>query len=144
MKMNRSEKRGRRKRDLRSDEIDVPMAPMIDVVFLLLIYFVMTIQPVEVAAHLEVLTPSSDSAPREQADPPSLIRIGIYSDGFTFDDSTVNLDLMESFLSTLSKASSTQSVLIQCAVDSPHGSLIQILNLCAKYTLKNLSIVSAN
>ena len=100
MRMNRSKKRCRRKRDLISDEIDVPMAPMIDVVFLLLIYFVMTIQPVEVAAHLEVLTPSSDLAPREQEDPPSLIRIGIYSDGFTFDDSTVNLDLMESFLST--------------------------------------------
>ena len=144
MRINRSKKRGKRKRDLRSDEIEVPMAPMIDVVFLLLIYFVMTIQPIEVPAHLDVLTPSSDLATKEQAEPPSLIRIGIYSDGFTFDGSTVNLHLMERFLGTLSKASMTQSVLIQCAVDSPHGSLIQILNLCAKYNFKNLSVVGLN
>ena len=144
MRINRPKKRGKRKRDLRSDEIEVPMAPMIDVVFLLLIYFVMTIEPLEVTAHLEVLTPSSEQAPQEQADPPSLIRIGIYSDGFTFDGSSVNLDLMERFLGTLSKASTAQSVLIQCAVDSPHGSLIQILNLCVKYNLQNLSVVSAN
>ena len=144
MRIRLSKKRGARKRDQNSAEIEVPMAPMIDVVFLLLIYFVMTIQPLEVPAHLEVLTPSSDQAAQEQADPPSLIRIGIHSEGFTFDGSAVNLHLMERFLGTLSNASMTQSVLIECAVDSSHGRLIQILNLCTKYHLKNLSVVSAN
>jgi biopolymer transport protein ExbD len=121
------------------------MTPMIDVVFLLLIYFVMTMQPLDIFAHLEVYAPSSDAPPREQPrDPPSLIRIGVYSDGFTFDESVVTLEQVDRYLSMLASASATQSVIILCATNSYHGNLVQVLNICAKYGLTNLSVVSAN
>lgn len=135
----------RRQRKRRFDDGDgeVPMTPMIDVVFLLLIYFVMTMEPTPIFAHLEVFTPSADASQQTPEDPPSLIRIGVYADGYTFDGVSVPFDQLEAFLRRLAHASTTQSVLIQCAMDSPHGNLVRLLNICAKYGLRNLSVVSA-
>ena len=48
------------------------MTPMIDVVFQLLIYFVVTIKPVDVSAHLDVFRPAADSPPKESATPPKI------------------------------------------------------------------------
>ena len=117
---------------------------MIDVVFLLLIYFVMTMQPLDVIAHLEAFTPSADTVSSRPADPPALIRIGIRCKEITFDDAVVSLDRIDWRLGVLAGVSASQSVLIQCSPDSPHGRLIQVLNLCAKHRLANVSVVSAN
>ena len=135
-------KRERRRQPM--EEGEIPMAPMIDVVFLLLIYFVMTMEPIDIFAHLNVYTPSSDTPPKEQKDPPSLIKIGIYPDGYTFDGVVVDFERLDGFLERLARASKTQSVLIQCGSDSRHGGLVRVLNSCAKYELTNLSVVSAN
>ena len=135
-------KRERRRQPM--EEGEIPMAPMIDVVFLLLIYFVMTMEPIDIFAHLNVYTPSSDTPPKEQKDPPSLIKIGIYPDGYTFDGVVVDFERLDGFLERLARASKTQSVLIQCGSDSRHGGLVRVLNSCAKYELANLSVVSAN
>ena len=121
------------------------MTPMIDVVFLLLIYFIMTLEPVPLFAHLNVFAPSADAPPPENTEkPPEVIRIGVYSDGYTFDGTPVMERQLDRFLNTLARASKTQTVLILCAVDSTHGSLVRLLNLCAKHGLTNLSVVSAN
>ncbi len=142
--MSHHHKRKRnRNRDRDQEQPEIPMTPMIDVVFLLLIYFVMTLEPTDIFAHLNVYTPSTDAPPKEQKDPPSLIRIGIYPDGIAFDDVQVTVTQLEGFMSRLAAASTTQSVLITCSVDSVHGNLVEVLNLCAKYNLTNLSVVSA-
>jgi len=139
---------GRRKRDRkrRVDENDggVPITPMIDVVFLLLIYFVATVEPIPIFAHLNVYTPSSDAPPKEKpVDPPSLIRINVHAEGFTFDGVPVNSRQLDGFLGTLARASKTQSVLIMCSLSAPHGQLVEVLNYCAKHELTNLSIMDA-
>ena len=121
---------------------EVPMTPMIDVVFLLLIYFVMTLQPLDVIAHLDAYTPSSEKTAPTRNDPPSLIRIGVYAEGYTFDDAPVDEANLDTFLSVLARASKTQSVLIICDLDSRHGRLIRVLDMCAKHGLTNLSVVS--
>jgi biopolymer transport protein ExbD len=138
------QKRRRKRRD-EEEEAEIPMAPMIDVVFLLLIYFIMTLEPIPIFANLNVFTPSTDAPPKVQPDkPPEVIRIGVYSDGFTFDEISVTERQLDNFLRTLSRASKTQTVLILCATDSKHGSLVRLLNICAKYEMTNLSVVSAN
>lgn len=118
------------------------MTPMIDVVFLLLVYFVMTLQPTDLFAHLNVFTPSAEAATEAPKDPPSLIRIGVNPGGYTFDGLVVSSTQLESFLARLASASKTQSVLITCSVDSRHGRLVAVLNMCAKFELDNLSVVS--
>lgn len=143
MARRRKKREGAKGRRIETEEHgEVPMTPMIDVVFLLLIYFLLTMQPQNVVAHLDVYAPSSERTPPTQKDPPSLIRIGIYSDGYTFDDASVDKANLETFLSVLARASKTQSVLIICDVNARHGRLVGVLDLCAKHGLTNLSVVS--
>ena len=76
------------------------MTPMIDVVFLLLIYFVMTMEPLDVFANLNVFIPSPDQPPpKEKPDePPEVIKVGILKDGFQFDGFTVREETLEKYL----------------------------------------------
>jgi hypothetical protein len=38
----------------------------------------------------------------------------------------------------------TQTVLIMCSGFAPHESLIRVLDICSKYSLSNLSVISTN
>ena len=119
------------------------MTPMIDVVFLLA-----DLLRHDHAAHGYFCPPRSLHSfvrrpPREKPkDPPSLIRIGVYGDRFTFDDSQISFARMDIYLGALARHGSTQSVIILCSADSRHGNLVEALNLCAKHGLTNLSVVS--
>jgi len=136
-------KRGRKRR-LDDDDGGIPVTPMIDVVFLLLIYFIATLEPIPIFAHLNVYTPSPDAPPKEKpVDPPSLIRIEVHAEGYTFDGVPVTDRQLDGFLGTLARASKTQSVLIMCSMDAPHGKLVKVLNFCARHELENLSIMDA-
>ena len=57
------------------------MTPMIDVVFQLLIYFLVTFTTPDVLAHLDISRPAPDPSQTEQRTPPKMIRVNIYSEG---------------------------------------------------------------
>ncbi|MBU0678261.1 MAG: biopolymer transporter ExbD [Verrucomicrobia bacterium] len=133
-----------RKRPVFQTNSEIPMTPMIDIVFQLLIYFLVTFKPVDVMAHLDVFRPSPE-AKKEQLDtPPNLIRVVIYEDGFTINEKPVDLDSLDSLLSKLAGIDRDQTILLMCTAHSPHEKLIQVLDLCAKSGLRNLSVVSMN
>lgn len=121
---------------------DLPMTPMIDVVFQLLIYFLVTIQPRDVLAHLDVFRPSPDAAPKEQQEKPKMIRIVVFPDGFTINDRPVDNDELDRLLTRLASIDRNQTILITCTAMSPHERLVRVLDLCAKNKLVNLSVVS--
>jgi len=125
-------------------EGELPMTPMIDVVFQLLIYFLVTIHPVDVMAHLDVFRPSPDAPPKQDEKPPKMIRIVIFPDMFTINDRPVGLNELDKLLSKLASIDRNQTILINCTSLSPHKKLIQVLDLCAKSKLVNLSVVSGN
>lgn len=120
------------------------MTPMIDVVFQLLIYFLVTIKPIDVIAHLDVFRPSPEAKQEKPEQPPKMIRIAIFPDGFTINDRAVPLSELDRLLGKLAAIDTTQTILIMCTADSPHKGLIQVLDLCAKTGLVNLSVVSMN
>ncbi len=123
---------------------DLPMTPMIDVVFQLLIYFIVTIKPIDVVAHLDVFRPSPDPKQKKDEPPPKLIRISIFKDGFQINERPVPLAELDSLLMKLASIDQKQTIMIMCTALSPHEKLIQILDLCAKAGLVNLSVVSTN
>jgi biopolymer transport protein ExbD len=135
--------RKRRLRDQDSGEIE--MTPMIDVVFQLLVYFVVTIKPVDVAAHLDVFRPSAGAPPKESTEMPKMIQIQIYAAGvLLMNGNAVSINGLERILGKLASYSKTQTVVIMCALDSDHKDLVEVLDRCAKVGLKNLSVVSIN
>lgn len=134
--------RSRRKFD--APPADLPMTPMIDVVFQLLIYFLVTIKPIDVMAYLDVFQPSSQESQEKPDKPPNVIRIGIFQDGFAINDKPVSLNEMDGLMSKLAAMDKSQTILIMVSAASEHNSLIQVLDLCAKTGLVNLSVVSTN
>ncbi len=136
---------GRRSRGPKtSDSGDLNMTAMIDVVFQLLIYFIVTVKPVDEIAHLDVFRPSPEKKQEQLQTPPKMIRIQIFPDGFTINDRTVNLREMETLIARLAGIDTKQTIMIMAAGLSRHEDLVRVLDLCAKHGLQNLSVISTN
>ena len=134
----------RTRKRLAGIEAELSMTPMIDIVFQLLIYFILTFQPQDVMAHLDVFRPMPDDEPREEMETPNVLRVVIYPDGFTLNDRPMTLVNIERTLARLADIDRNQTVLIMATARSRHENLIDILDLCAKVGLRNLSVVSMN
>lgn len=123
---------------------EIQMTSMIDVVFQLLIYFIVTIKPVDVAAHLDVFRPSAATTPAESKTPPRMIRIQIFNGALIVNDRSLDMQNLKRILDRLGALSKTQTIVISCARDSKHEKLVEVLDGCARAGLTNLSITSMN
>lgn len=124
---------------------EIPMTPMIDVVFQLLIYFLVTFETPDVIAHLDVFRPAPDAPPKEKPEEePNMIRINIYPDGVTINEREVSMEALDRLLVKLAGYGTGQTVVITCGSISKHGDLVKVLDLCAKSGMKNLSVMSGN
>jgi len=133
----------RRKRKQREEpSSDVAMTPMIDVVFQLLIYFLVTFTTPDVLAHLDISRPAPDPTQTEQRTPPKMIRVNVYADGFGLNGRAVSQQELATILKRLAGISTSQTVLITCAGRSEHARLVEVLDLCAECGLSQLSVVS--
>ncbi|MBN1669645.1 MAG: biopolymer transporter ExbD [Kiritimatiellae bacterium] len=118
-------------------------SPLIDVVFLLLIFFLLTITPVDILAKLDTLQPSpAPGLPRP------VVKIRVLADGLTIGlsgtdaDKHVDLAELEKLLATLAAASRNQTIMVWCAPRSTHGVLVSVLDLCAKAGFEDVALVS--
>ena len=134
----------RKRRGGDATEATVEMTPMIDVVFQLLIYFVVTITPVDVAARLDVFRPAAGAPPAEDVTPPRMIQIAIYRDEIRVNGQPMSVPRLTQVLQQLGSLSATQTVMIMCARDSDHEKLITVLDRCSRAGLTNLSVSSMN
>lgn len=133
----------RRRKNLNESEMEVSMTPMIDVVFQLLIYFLVTFTTPDVLAHLDISRPAPDPSQSEQRTPPKMIRVNIYADGYSLNGRAVSKNELGNILRRLASFSTSQTVLITCAGASEHARLIDVLDICAESGLNKLSVVSA-
>jgi biopolymer transport protein ExbD len=125
----------------KGDDPKLDMTPMIDCVFQLLIFFLVSLKPEDIIAHLDVNRPAPDS--KQTIDKPlDLIQIGVFLDGFTLNNRAMRLESLQGMLKRLADLSKTQTILIKCAPDSPHERLVQVLDLCSQVGLSNLSVMS--
>jgi biopolymer transport protein ExbD len=128
--------------------MEVSMTPMIDVVFQLLIYFLVTFSTPDVLAHLDISRPAPDKSQTEQRTPPKMIRVNIYAEGgiengYSLNSRAVSRTELASILTRLAGISQNQTVLITCAGGSEHAKLIGVLDICAQSGLSKISVVSA-
>lgn len=134
----------RKRRKSEMPPAELPMTPMIDVVFQLLIYFLVTIHPKDVMANLDVFRPSPEAQQEQPKTPPKMIRVVVFPDGYTINDRPVDAPELDRLLSKLASIDKNQTILIMCTSLSPHEKLIQVLDLCVKSGLVNLSVISTN
>ena len=127
-----------------ADSGELNMTAMIDVVFQLLIFFLVTQKPVDTLANLDVFRPSPEKKQEQLQTPPKMIRVQIYPDGFTINDRPVGMPELDGLLHKLAGIDTKQTIMIMCSAQSKHEDLVRVLDLCAKSGLVNLSVVSTN
>lgn len=129
------------------DDPALEMTPMIDVVFQLLIFFVVTLKQASILGHLDVSRPSPDPSP-PQVENPELIDIMVYNEekfkgqGYTFKGKKVSLEEIDRLLSKVASMSKDTAIVIKCTGDSSHAKLVNVLDICAKSDLKKISVFS--
>ena len=117
------------------------MTPMIDVVFQLLIFFLVTLKQEDILSQLEVSRPAPESTP-PPAQVDELLTITVYEEGYVLKGRHVSLQHLDRQLSRLAGFSTKISVVIKCTAGSPHSNLVKLLDICSKAGLTNLSVFS--
>ena len=135
----------------KGDELQLEMTPMIDVVFQLLIFFIVTLNQPDILSQLEALRPAPNPSPTEVVDPPTSITIkgfarhpglGAYMFGNDQNRRTVTLEQLRGFVGQMAKANKKQTVIVNCTDDAPHGCLVRVLDMLAEVGLHSVSIFS--
>jgi len=130
-----------------NDEIELSMTPMIDVVFQLLIYFLVTFTTPDVLANLDISRPSPDAKQQDTKPPANMIRVvvlpvGGMEAGYAINGRAVTAGELSDMLRRLAGISTKQSVVITCDDKTVHGKLVRVLDICAENKLTNLSVIS--
>ncbi len=123
-----------------SNEVKAEMTPMIDVVFQLLIFFVVTLKQEDILSRFQAVRPAHEEGVICHV--PELIDITVHKGGFIFKQRPVTIEALDRQIERYSRMSKTASVVIRCTKDSPQSNLIQVMDVCSKHQMKNLSIFS--
>jgi biopolymer transport protein ExbD len=118
------------------------MTPMIDVVFQLMIFFIVTIKQEDIFSKLNANRPAPNQNLSDSVENDTQINIQIGPRGFVFNGRGVTINELRRNLAKLAKTSTKATVLVRCELDSPHMYLVQALDACAEQDMHNISIFS--
>ena len=112
---------------------------MIDVVFQLLIFFLVAVNPTDLLSRMDIQRPSGGIT-----DPGDiqLVEVIVHQDGYAIDGRRMSLADLDQRLGHLARFNRHLSVAIQCTGDSPHSNLVKLLDLCARLKMDNLNVFS--
>ena len=153
---------GKKRKRIVIDEAEIPMSAMIDVVFLLLIYFIVTQKPIIEETLLSCDLPAPGGAPPDK--PPTMLTIGVMrmipnpnhsqdivnkdmnlyylnNQAWKFNNPSASDDLKRRLI-IMGKDDPKQTIIINCGPNAPHQKLVQLLDACANAGLKTLNIVN--
>ncbi|AKJ63366.1 ExbD/TolR family protein [Kiritimatiella glycovorans] len=132
-----------RKRRSRDDDGELSLTPMIDVVFQLLIYFLVTFSEPERLAGLAVSRKTKAEAPPPHASAAPVIRVAVLSgDGrFAINRREVDEASLKTILASLARCSTNQRVHVESDPRAPHRALVSVLDHCAACGLRKLAVV---
>ena len=125
------------------------MTPMIDVVFQLMIFFIVTIKQEDIFSKLNANRPAPNSARAESEENDTQIKIDIGKPPrgrvphfVVFNGRSMQFKELDANIKRLAASSTKSTVLVRCTLDSHHEDLVHVLDICNKYKMYNLSIFS--
>ncbi len=122
-------------------KMEVPMASMIDVVFLLLIYFIVTQKDEISEAHLAVNLPSPDRATQTEVKP-RLLELEVQPGRVLLQGVPKTLPQIRETLAYLAKLDAEQTVMVKTSVMARTEELVAVLDLCKGVGLSKLNVVT--
>jgi len=121
---------------------EVPMSSMIDVVFLLLIYFIITHKEEINEAHLAVNLPSPNPAPQINQTPPRVIQLEIHPNQILLQGVPRTLAEVTDTLTYLGELDPEQTVMIKTSVMARTRELVSVLDVCRRVGLTQLNLMT--
>ena len=126
------------------DNPQLDMTPMIDVVFELIIFFVVTIKSEDLFSRLNANRPAPSSSSSEQtSETPVTIEIGKgrSADGvIVYNKREVKRTELDANLREVARTSKKTMIVVKCTGDSPHKALVDVLDICYRNELFSVSI----
>ncbi|MBT3286845.1 MAG: biopolymer transporter ExbD [Victivallales bacterium] len=134
--------KGKRRRV--QEQAEIPMSSMIDVVFLLLIYFIVTQKDEIFEAHLAVNLPSPTPAEEQEEEPKRPIEITVLPGEVRLRGLRMTTERMCEFLAPRAKEDPELTVIVQTSTKALHHEVVNVLDLCRSMGLTKLSIATLN
>ncbi len=126
------------------DNPQLDMTPMIDVVFELIIFFVVTIKQEDVFSKLNANRPAPSSSESEStSETPVTIEIGRGRDAnglIVYNKREIRRQELDQNLREVARTSKKTSIIVRCTEDSPHKALVDVLDICYRNQLFSVSI----
>ena len=119
---------------------DVPMSSMIDVVFLLLIYFIVTHREELSEAHLAVNMPSPGGRPTQQQ--VKLLQVSVRPGVLALNGKRMTPEELRQKLGYFGELDPDQTVLVKVDSRARTGELVRALDICRGANLTQLNVVS--
>lgn len=133
----------RMKRSLSLQAGELNLTAMIDVAFQLLSFFVITMKPTDVLAMLDVSRPSTPPTEINRITKPIIVGITILPDNmYLINGCLISKENLDNTLTKLGSTNPDATVIVSCTMDSSHGKMVEVLDLCAKAKLISLSVVT--
>lgn len=130
------------RKEMPKNSLGFQMAPMVDIVFLLLIFFIAAAVYSQWENKLEIQVPTSETA-KQRARFPGEAIINIDKDGkFFLNSIEFTPDRLARVLGQLAKTYPDQPVVIRADEKTPCQYLIQLLDICAKTDIANISFAA--
>ena len=123
------------------------MTPMIDVVFELIIFFVVTIKQEDLFSSLNANrpAPSTGSSSSNESDTTVTIAIGRGQNAngvLVYNSREITRKELDANLRDVARTSTKTPIIVRCSGDSPHKALVDVLDICYKNKLYSVSVFS--
>ena len=126
------------------------MSQMIDVVFLLLIYFVVTMKDEISEAHLAINLPATSAPPAAtSAEEIKVIKIFVERSGFRYQIPPkpvrdIGADALQQFLGENKERAQKSDLIISVSPSAPMQNLVTVLDFAAQHGYTKLNVLRAN
>ena len=116
------------------------LAPMLDVIFLLLLYFVVTFHPVSTETQTAMKLPGINptSPPRR----PVIVQLGVLPGQYLVHNQPSSLAKVAAYLASAAVSEPEATVSIKVSPEATERELVAILDLCQKTRLTNLNVMT--
>jgi biopolymer transport protein ExbD len=124
----------------REEALELQLLPLIDVVFLLLIFFLMGTTFIELLDKLDIELPPSKVASRQERRN-NLLEMSATGEIY-LNGARVSMQELEESLERIAEGKGSKTVVIKADRRVTHGDVVQVMGLCQKAKLLDIAIAA--
>ncbi len=128
---------------LRPESVGFQMAPMVDIIFLLLCFFIASQIFAQWETALDITLPTARSAELPRRMPGEVI-LNLRADGeVVVNNQRLDNEQLGSLLNRLAEVFPGQPIVLRADTATPYGEVVRVLDLCRQADIWNLSFATA-